>query len=200
MLKAIASVRDQVVRECRNGQIDLATISRIFTAVTVVDHIVYVCYDTPADNPIWGEFCRWTRRPSVYDSMETIVEVRYAAHLSEDWRRFVVCKELCHALDTAEGCHVATAGAIDNIVNAFSLKSAAQAPDHTVPAFQAEIIAEAGAIELLFPLPVRKERLAAGEPLDAAALAGEFNLPAVYAEMAIDAQYIQAIEWLFANG
>jgi hypothetical protein len=199
MLKAIASVRDEVVKACNGREIDLETISRTFAALTIVDHIVYVCYDTPAENPIWGEFCRWTRRPSVYDPMETIVEVRYASHLSEDWRRLVVCKELCHALDVAEGCHVATTAAVDNIVTSFSLRSAAQSPAQFAPGFQSEVIAEAGAIELLFPLAIRKERLASGTKLDAAQLAREFNLPLPYAEMAIKTEYIQAIEWLFAN-
>jgi hypothetical protein len=52
----------------------------------------------------WGQFFRWDQLKQ-YGGTETLVQVRYASHLSDGFRRFVVCKELCHALDTTEGVH-----------------------------------------------------------------------------------------------
>src|SRR4051812_46975095 len=108
MLKAVASVRDEVLKRC-NGKphFDLEVITAVFTAVTAIDQLVFVQYDTPEENPIWGEFTRWTRQPGVYQSFETMVEIRYAQHLlkNEAWLRFIVCKELCHSLEAPDGAH-----------------------------------------------------------------------------------------------
>jgi hypothetical protein len=33
---------------------DGVTSRPVFTGLTIIDQIIYVYYDTPADNPIWG--------------------------------------------------------------------------------------------------------------------------------------------------
>ena len=183
MLRAVAGVRDEILKSCAAQDIDLAAITRVFTALTIVDKIVFVRFDATPENPIWGEFCRWGRRPSVYSPMETIVEVRYASHLDVKWRRFVVCKELCHSLDVAEGCHDASSGAIDNIVQSFSLRSHQRLGNYAFQPFQSEILAEAGALELLWPLSVRNEMIAAG-PVDTDAVATTFLIPSSLSDSA----------------
>jgi hypothetical protein len=204
MLKALVSVRDEILAKTGDGEITLATVSRVFVGLTVVDLIVYVEYDTPPSNPILGEFTRFSRRPGVYVPLETIVEIRYARHLEEDWRRFVVCKELCHSLETNSGSHMATNAAISNLVDAFSILSSTGASTQNIgAALGTELVAEAGAIELLCPLPMRKPIMASNPTLDAAKcakLAKDFNIPETYMKMAFDPQYVQVVEWLFENG
>jgi hypothetical protein len=199
LLRVVAGVRDQVVKRAAGGKITLEIIEAVFTGLTIVDHIVYVAYDTPVDNPIWGEFCRWSKRPGVYTPMETIVEVRYAAHLRTDWRRLVVCKELCHSLESSEGCHDASSTAMDNLVDSFSLQSHAKNGNTGFPPFEAEILAQVGAIELLCPIEMRKQLLSGPAPIDAITLSQNFEIPIEIAQKIVDPGYNDAIEWLLAN-
>jgi hypothetical protein len=204
MLKALVSVRDEILAKCGHGDITLEIVTKVFVGLTVVDFIVFVRYVTPADNPILGEFTRWSRQPGVYTAAETIVEIRYADHLSEPWRRFVVCKELCHSLETNSGSHTATNAAMSSLVDAFSILSSAGASAPAIgAALGTELVAEAGAIELLCPLPKRKAIIATGVTMDdatCARLAAEFNVPEMYMKMAFDPKYVQVVEWLFENG
>ncbi len=203
MFKSVARVRDEVVTRCRNRQIDLETITKVFVGLSVVDYIVFVRYDTLRENPIWGEFSRWSRSPSVYAPSETIVEIRYATHMNETWRRFVVCKELCHSLEVDSGTHVVTPGAVDRLVGAFSMSSFGDRQVKMFDSFESELAAEAGAIELLCPLRKRKQIIAAeGQPSEPRLrrLAEEFNLPQSYTDIAFHPKYIEAIETQFENG
>ena len=139
----------------------------------------------------------------MYASSETVVEVRYASHLSEPWRRFIVCKELCHSLDGVEGSHSVTRNQMNGLVQAFVLRSV-QGTIPNMPAVMfSELAAEACAIEIMFPIENRKEIIASGRQIDAAAIqdiAAEYNMPESSASIAFDANYVQAIEWLFENG
>lgn len=207
MLKAVAKVRDEVLKQCGGvNKVNLEVITRVFSGVTALDVIVFVRYEAPPENPIWGEFARWNRQPGVYQSFETIVEVRYAAHLlgpgKEDWRRFVICKELCHSLEAAQGSHDVSKAAMENLVDCFSLMSAGKY-ENLPRAAHIEILAEAGALELLCPLATRREILKANAgQLDDAALADiarEFNTPLEYIKTAFLPDQMQAIEWLLEN-
>ena len=196
MLKPVARVRDAIMHEFPDGCASLEAITRIVSGVTLIDHVWFIEYDVLRINPIWGSFRRFERRLAVYEPMQTIVEVRYASHLSEAERRFVVCKELCHALDANNGAHHVSDAAIQALVDTFSLMSQEMTGKPNAP-FQAEQMAEVCSVELLCPLPVRKQKILEGAKLDFEAISAEFGLPAEYAEMAFDPRYIRWIEERF---
>jgi hypothetical protein len=198
MLRAVSTVSKEIFSRCGHTRADLDLITQTFCDLTVVDQVHFVEYDTPADNPLWGGFQRWSKQPGVYTAFETIVEIRYAKHLTEEWRRFVVCKELCHALDTSDGCHVVTPAAVDNLVNTFALTSTAAVPKTTGSAYQAEVLAEVGALVLMCPLEARKVAVN-GVPfdeLDVDALCTRFGIPKSYANLAFGDQWSGVIELL----
>lgn len=158
MFSAVAQASIEIYKTVGNGVPDLETITRIVEGVTVIDKVVFVEYESDPSNPIWGSFQKWVQRPSAYSSLENWVEIRYAAHLDEAWRRFVVCKELCHALEEDDGCHAVTPNAMDSLVNAFSLRSKKNGESaKQTPPITAEFLAEACALELLCPMPIRRE-------------------------------------------
>lgn len=122
------------------------------TAYTPIDEIVYVRYNSRPQNPIWGQFRKFAQQPSAYTGEKTFVEIRYASHLSRDFYRFIVCKELCHALDSDEGTHSVTNRAVTRLINTFALWSANKpASGVGTPAVDAETYAEIGALELELP-------------------------------------------------
>ena len=204
MLKAVASVRDEVLKRCKGPHFELEIITVVFTTLTPIDKLVFVRYNTPDINPIWGEFTRWNQQPGVYAPFETIVEIRYAEHLlkKEDWLRFIICKELCHSLEAPDGAHDISTRAIEKLVDTFSLLSAKTKLGEVSPAFRLEMLAEVGALELLCPLSVRKEIIAKNGPPTEAALQGiaqEYHLPLGYVVAAFDPDLITAVEGLLGE-
>ena len=196
MLNLVCQVRDAILKE--NGGIvpvTLEMVSSIVEMMTPIDEIIFIEYQAPATNPIWGQFQKWTYLPTAYASFTTRVEVRYASHLSEEWRRFVVCKELCHALDESTGSHSASGRSVDNLLKAFALISTQQRPRSTALAYQAEVLAEIGAIELLCPLQIR-EPLVTEDPDEISALAKQFGIPEDYAEYAFRAESLGTLAHL----
>src|SRR5665213_2819125 len=128
MLKAVASVSIELCKICPPREQTVQMIAEMFERKTVLDEIVFVQFDTPILNPIWGEFQRYRRQPSVYATFNTVAEIRYATHLLNriDWLRFVVTKELCHALEAPTGQHEVENGTMDGLVTKFSLYSHAR--------------------------------------------------------------------------
>lgn len=200
MLKAVQDVRDLLLVKCEGREIDLESITDAFKTLTVIDYIVFVQYDAGAENPIWGEFKRWNRSPSVYSPEQTLVEIRYAAHLTEPWRKFVVTKELCHSLVAPVGTHNITSAGVDALIQAFSLTSSLNHPGGNSPkAFEFEVLAEAGAIEVLCPITRRREILATNAHPDLSEVAQELNIPLQYVTQAFNPAYIEAIASLLNN-
>lgn len=192
MFAAIAKASAEIHAAVGNGKTDLDTITKVVVGVTAIDKVVFVKYDTPPDNPVWGSFQKWVKRPSPYSSLETWVEIRYAGHLNEIWRRFVVCKELCHALEEDDGCHSVSPTAMDNLVAAFSLRSKNQ-PTTQSPPITAEFLAEAGALELLCPMPIRREV----EKLkleDHTEVCAQYGLPYEYGWFAFGTRWMDAMD------
>ncbi|MDB5593720.1 MAG: hypothetical protein JWM36_681 [Hyphomicrobiales bacterium] len=199
MLFAIRSVRDLILEEA--GETPPFTLQAITSAIqrlTRIDEVIFVGYECSPSNPIWGQFQRWDRRPSVYSSFETIVEIRYALHMSDAWRRFVVVKELCHALDRSEGSHTVTDNAVGNLIGSLALRSSKKKVENNL-GFHAEIMAEASAIELLCPLPLRKRMLQDNtfQQRGSFAVAELFGVPEGYLRTAFDPEYLEMIEALF---
>jgi hypothetical protein len=203
MFREIIGVRDAILARSAVRDITLELITQVFTGVTSVDKIIYVRYNTPPENPIWGEFTRWTQQPGVYHGFESIVEIRYAEHLlapdKVDWLRFIICKELCHSLHAASGSHDVSQPGMDNLVAAFSLLSAGEADTENWRSGDGiiqELVAMAGAMELLCPIAERKKIVAAqGQPDDAAILhlAREFQVPAFYMKVAFGQEHMEVI-------
>lgn len=199
MFRALRDVRDQILeRWPGSGPISLEQISQVVESLTYIDELFFVSYDVPVSNPILGQFHRYTRRPSVYGSMLNVVEVRYAKHLPEDWRRLVVCKEICHALDVTDINASVTDAAIVHLVECMALRSASALPAvGTLGApMQTELIAEAAAVELLCPIPVRRAFLAEGKYVADAQVASEFGIPEGFVKLSFSEQYMEMVEYL----
>lgn len=203
MFRAVANVRDEVLRRCGNGEITLGHVTAAFKQVTAIDEIVYAPYDVPKTNPIIGQFSRYTKSPGVYVPSKTLVEIQYASHLDEAWRRMVVCKELCHALEAPEGVHSASNEGIDKLVEGFALlSSASDLKDHLKDdggALGLEFMAEFGALEILFPLPRRKQLFEEGMTPDQTkimGLAAAYKIPPVYVVTALGKDYTRMTELL----
>jgi hypothetical protein len=135
--------------------------------------------------------------------METAVEIRYASHLlgRPDWLRFVICKELCHALASPIGAHDTANGTIVDLIARFSVLSHQQPLTGMSYAYSIEILAEVAALEILCPLARRKAIVAAeGQPDQARLgdLAIEFNLPLEQMTLAFVPGFMSALEDLMA--
>lgn len=199
MLSAVCQVSQQMAKQYGLGvRHSLETISKAVEAWSPIDEIIYASYDTDPSNPIWGQFLKYGRSPGVYATSQTVVEVRYAKHLDTNWRRFVVCKELCHALDVDEGTHSASDRAIDRLLNKFALMSAGAAAGKSFAAYDAEILAEVGAIELLCPHQYRRSLVTNGgvSREEELALCAQFGIPDEYAWLAFGSEYIKMVETL----
>lgn len=177
----------------RGSYYPLQNIVYAIEAYSSIDEVIYVGFDLPLSNPIWGQFQKYAARPGLYSSIQTTVEVRYNKNMDPNWRRFVVCKEMCHALESDNGTHSNTIRAIDRIMSRFSLYSANQPIGKSFPAFDAESLAEIAALELMCPLEVRRE-VADSKPHDE--LCDDFGIPRQYGPIAFSLKYMDIIEGL----
>jgi hypothetical protein len=197
MLSTVCQVSAGLSRDLGDGYRKLQNITYAVEAYSPIDKIIYVEYDVPQSNPIWGQFRKYGRLPSVYTHAEVVVEILYARHLSEDWRRLVVCKELCHALDADEGTHSVSDKSLERLVDWFSLRSANKSHSgKNAKAFDAELLAELGAVELLCPLHVRKAK--ASDNIETCMqLCRQFGIPEEYCIVAFDSEFMQTAEALY---
>jgi hypothetical protein len=159
MLRSAIPVLKEVLRQFPEGGIDLETITKIVVGVTKIDRVHFTEYNVPSDNPIIGEFRRFEQRDAVYSPVLTVVEIRYANHLTQEDRQFVVCKELCHSLEEPDGRHAVTDNGIDDLVAAFSIMRGYEQPLNIPAAFGVEILAMTTAIEILLPNHSSKKNL-----------------------------------------
>ncbi len=197
MFGVIKTVRDEAQRRAGSDKLDLEDITSIVDEITLIDKTIFAPYDVPETNPILGRFAKWSTAPGVYSAHRVIVEIAYAKDLPEQWRRFVICKELSHALLTLgqENGHEVSEAAIRGLADAFALQSARGAVEKfNGGEYADEISAEAAATELLFPLSVRESELNkkpdAREDQDVVArLVNEYNLPEVYVRLGLDKHY-----------
>jgi hypothetical protein len=196
MLDSAAPVLQEFYRRFPKGGATLEEISKIVIGVTRIDRTYYQGFDTPRTNPIWGSFKRFEQSDAVYGGNVTIVEVRYAQHLTEDERVFVVCKELCHSLEDAEGTHVVTPSAVDDLVASFSLFSSSKAaPGDVLTAFHFELLATIIAGEMVCPLGHRRNIVATiGDDPDWHALGSEIKIPLPYRRALCSKSQMDAVE------
>lgn len=111
------------------------------------------------------------------------------AQQNECWSRFVLCKELFHiALDRAEVRNMSMDGLIEEIMLAFP-------DDHSTPAkpVVAELMAEIGAMELLFPYSARAKILAGNARPDFLEVATRYMVPKAHTERYLGPGYMKEL-------
>lgn len=206
MLGAIKTVRDEARRRSGSDNLTLEAIKKAVDEATVFDELTFAPFEVPETSPFLGRFSKWSVPLGVYSSHKIIVEIAYAKHLSEPWRRFVICKELSHALITfgKENGHEVSESSIRGLVDAFSLQSALRYAEHAQPqnAYVEEKLAEAAAIELLLPMHARESELrqnayAQRDRTVVERLAKEYNLPEMYVCLGLDENYNIVAKSLF---
>lgn len=184
IVKIADCLADEIGKECCYT---LEQITNAAIAVSPIDEVIFVGFAVPVTNPIWGQFWKYGRTPTPYAGFKTTAEIRYAEHLSIAWRRFVVCKELCHALDSDEGSHSVTDRSVTRILDSFALMSANKELEGITRAFNAEMLAEVGALELMCPIKTREQIIARGN-LDIAALCQKYEIPDEFGPFAFSAE------------
>jgi hypothetical protein len=197
MLEAIKTLSEQTYDICvADGACTIEQISNLVIALTEIDEVYFTKFEVPRRNPIWGQFRKWKWQAG-YGRLKTKVEVRYASHLAENERKFVVSKELCHALEVNDGAHTASDQAITELINELAIVSATPSP--SVPMI-AEKLAEFGAVELICPLRMRRIVVSSGERHSDGieAVAEKFGLPLDYAAMAFNDEYMDMVSTLLS--
>lgn len=197
MLGAIRKIRDEACRAFPESEtFTLQQITNLIEAYTAIDEVEFVRFPSTPENPIWGEFRR-REYFKPYEGEKTLVQIRYASHLDLGWRRFVVCKELCHALDSRKGAHTASDASVTDLIVDLALLSVATQPTDRINELpvEAEKVAEAGAMELLVPLNIRRQLLESGEyeRLGIEAVAARFRVPAPYVELVFRPSYMEIV-------
>jgi hypothetical protein len=197
MLRSATPVIKEILTSYPKGGTDIATLARIIAGVTAIDRIHYIGYEVSSTNPILGAFRRFQQVDQPYKSEETVVEVRYALHLSDEMRRFVVYKELCHALEMPDGGAHVTEQAMDDLVTAFSMTSSDDQHSPDLQSFGIEALALFTAIEIICPLP-RRQRLVQkfGNQLDFALVSANYGLPQSFSGC-FKAGYMRTMEGIY---
>jgi hypothetical protein len=201
MLRSAIPVVKEVLSSYPKGGTDIETIARITAAVTHIDNVNYVGYDVPATNPILGSFLRFKKRESVYADLVDIVEVRYALHLADDMKRFVVYKELCHSLEAPDGKHNISEQGLDDLVTAFSLfSSESEKVPFDLHSFGIEMLALFTAVEIICPLPRRKRLIEKfGKDLDIVKICADYGLPRAFTESCFRPKYLLMMDRVYRN-
>lgn len=198
MLKTVATISKKIENHIGFGKYaTLENIKASIEAYTHIDKIVFIEYPSLPSNPIWGQFRKFVQTPNAYTSVETRVEVYYASHLNNVWKRFVVCKELCHSLDVDVETYSASTRSINNLVNIFALSSA-QKSIRESRAYDAEILAELGAIELLCPMEYRNKLILNGD-FDCEKECAKFGIPFEYGNFCFSEESIKIAKILIEN-
>ena len=195
MFKQVRSVSNHLFNG-GNSYRSLEQIAQAVQTLTAIDEISYVGFEVPAANPVLGQFRRFTRQPSVYSSYNVLVEVLYATHLSEGMKRYVICKELCHALGSNEYNHTTTDAEVTALVESFALRSALQKVNQEI--IREEFAAEVAAIELLCPVSVRRQYIAKGQNHHHDCCA-TYKLPAELCHMFFSEELIEITEALLES-
>lgn len=199
MFDVVFKVRNELLRVSREPP-TLEVISNVIKMFSGIDEITFIKFEAHPSNPILGQFNKWSRMPSVYAPFTIFVEIRYAGHLSQKWKKFVVCKELCHALDSEDDHHSTSASSINQLVNDFSLMSARKKNIDINGVLGSELSAFFAAIELVFPMQMRESILqkACGDlgQLDVAGISDRLMIPKSVVTAAFDPDYMRVIKSL----
>jgi hypothetical protein len=199
MLQVIQHIRAFVDRSHPQGALPygIEPIRRAIIEITNVDRIELVGF-RDSENPMKGQFRRYEREDGVYSGTKTTVEVRHELSLNFCWSRFVICKELCHSLETDPKVRVRDFAEVEKLLNALRLNGGAAIP---YPPFISEKMAEFTALELLCPVRDRqkasKARAAGG--ISDMQIATEFRVPVRFVPALFNPTYIELIHQLFKS-
>ncbi len=119
-------------------------------------------------------------------------EIHYSANLNTCWERLVVCKEACHLIIDDE-----TSFAKDplKLVDALVSANICKPNDNPGRAELSEHLAEIAALELLFPIHLRREMYNAHQDgLSILKIAHQYKIPAHYVERAFSSLYREIID------
>jgi hypothetical protein len=198
MLKLVTRVSEGIQELSRGAKpFTLETVAKVVRNISPLDEVYFVGLPIAADNPLWGGFTKWRQRPTAYSPLHTYAEIRYGMHLSPTWKRFIVCKELCHALDGDKDSHTVTEDEVDDIVGKFALMSSLEAIDKYSQPLKAELLAEVCALELMCPLRVRRPLVESG--VSAAQIAAEYGIPPIFCEALCMPALMDMTEAVFKN-
>lgn len=202
VLKSLAAVIETVRQEQAQGYLPytIPVIQRAISTVTQIDRIEITGFDSPG-NPIHGKFVLYQSPPGVYAESEPKVEVFYSQELNYCWQRFVICKELCHALEEGDDTRVNTIEDLDKLVEALILPPEASVQLSGFAPFNAERFAELAALELLCPRRDRKALMRSSNysEMSEMQIATLFRIPTQFVALLFDKRYISAVDSIFSD-
>ncbi|KAA0577669.1 hypothetical protein [Azospirillum sp. Sh1] len=195
MFSKIRSIR-QLVRKSHVANTlpyHIQPIRDSITQICNIDKISFIKFEEP-DNPIIGRYLRYEGAMGVY-SAGTCVDVQYSSQLNYCWSRFVVCKEMCHALLDDMNNRVSSPNELLKLVDHLLLPETSREVFAAFPAFASERLAALAALELLCPIEDRmivSKKRQAGTVSDAK-IAEDFRIPRVIIKTAFDPKYIDFV-------
>lgn len=178
----------------------ISTVKAAVEAVTEIDNIILQKVAIGDDNPLLGEYTRYERRESAYSSIVTTAEIYYANHMNTCWTRFVVCKEICHALLDGEDGRADTAEKVEELLE-FLVQSKGAKHLISKASFQTEGLAEWAALEILCPVEDRRiilSKMQNGQDVSEIQIARDFRIPLDYVSVLFEEKFISYIEELLA--
>jgi len=194
VIGALKRVRDYIVKNHKPVDSLPYTLEEIKAGIEIVSNvdIVEISEFNLPDNPIKGRYERYEIRCALYEPQKTKVCVQVAQSLNTCWKRFVVCKELCHSLAPNGDYHITSADQLEDLIE--SLISPRYLLDKLSfsPALRSENIAIFAALELLCPIHERKKvlRFRESNEISDMQVAQHFRIPASFVAAAFDRHYI----------
>ena len=200
LLKSLFDVVQDVQAEHEQGHLpyQIETIRKAILRSVGAERMEIIEFDSP-ENPVLGKFVRYEMAPAPYALPETKIDIFYSQELNHCWRRFVVCKEMCHALENDEEMRVHTIDDLDRLIQALTLPSGASETLASFPPFSAEKFAEFAALELLCPLRDRRALIRNGgrDTMSDLQIATLFRVPVQFIDLLFDPKYMAAVESTF---
>lgn len=121
-------------------------------------------------------------------------EICILSDLNNCWKRFVICKELCHViLDCPEFRNLSLNEHVEDFT-AGTLEPFHQACESA----QAENLAEIAAMEFLFPYSERVSLVNSGEPLKFIDIAERYKVPRYYIEKYLSERYMNIFKKVYS--
>lgn len=196
LFRRIDKILETLVSEGRyeTHPYDLGAISNAILANSFIDEMRYERWPDVDDGPIAGTFTLMQEQTSVYGEVKTIARIFVNPSLDFKWRRFVACKEMCHAL-WQDLPHFRTTSHEDliRIAEHVSMSSPAKI---VTPQVLDEDTAIAIAVELLAPFEFREilRPMVRNGEITIAQISDRFGIPEVIAEFSFSDSYMKLSE------
>lgn len=207
MFDAVKRIRRIVDKTHPRGHLPykIGDIQAAVTEVTGIDRVHFNAYydDEDASNPVWGRFRRFEcAQLGPYAGLGCVVEIDYNKALEEKphWLRFVVVKEICHALEDDPTVRVSSFPELERLVKALQASQFGEV-GAVYPPFLSEKTAEVFGLELLCPLRDRKRLVSARNDREISdmAIAKAFWIPVEYIPMLFEPALMSFMEDLFGD-